>query len=110
MAGLPAIKTLDQYDYDFAVGAPKKQIDELASLRFIDRGEQLPPGVQGSLLEDAVDEDLVEIEAQLAALTPRPIGRPNPRSSPSAQHCPRSCPASRSATNRTMPIAPAVAD
>lgn len=49
MAGLPAIKTLDQYDYDFAVGAPKKQIDELASLRFIDRGENVvllgPSGV-----------------------------------------------------------------
>jgi len=39
MAGFPAIKTLDQYDYSFAVGAPKKQLDELASLRFIDRGE-----------------------------------------------------------------------
>jgi DNA replication protein DnaC len=49
MAGLPAIKTLDQYDYDFAVGAPKKQIDELASLGFIDRGENVvllgPSGV-----------------------------------------------------------------
>lgn len=39
MAGFPTIKTLDQYDYSFAVGAPKKQIDELASLRFIERGE-----------------------------------------------------------------------
>lgn len=49
MAGFPAIKTLDQYDYDFAVGAPKKQLDELASLRFIDRGENVvllgPSGV-----------------------------------------------------------------
>jgi len=49
MAGLPAIKTLDQYDYSFAVGAPKKQIDELASLSFIDRGENIvllgPSGV-----------------------------------------------------------------
>jgi DNA replication protein DnaC len=39
MAGFPAIKTLDDYDYSFAVGAPKKMIDELATLRFIDRGE-----------------------------------------------------------------------
>lgn len=49
MAGFPSIKTLDQYDYGFAVGAPKKQIDELASLRFIDRGENVvllgPSGV-----------------------------------------------------------------
>jgi len=39
MAGFPAIKTLDEYDYDFAVGAPRVQIDELATLRFIERGE-----------------------------------------------------------------------
>jgi len=39
MAGFPTIKTLDDYDYGFAVGAPKKVIEELATLRFIDRGE-----------------------------------------------------------------------
>lgn len=31
MAGFPAIKTLDDYDYSFAVGAPRKAIDELAT-------------------------------------------------------------------------------
>ena len=36
MAGFPAIKTLDDYDYSFAVGAPRKTI-ELATLRFIER-------------------------------------------------------------------------
>jgi DNA replication protein DnaC len=39
MAGFPAIKTLDDYDYEFAVGTPRAQIDELATLRFIERGE-----------------------------------------------------------------------
>jgi DNA replication protein DnaC len=39
MAGFPAIKTLDDYDYSFAVGAPQKQINELATLRFIERSE-----------------------------------------------------------------------
>ena len=39
MAGFPTIKTLDAYDYGFAVGAPKKTIDELATLRFVERGE-----------------------------------------------------------------------
>lgn len=39
MAGFPAIKTLDANDYGFAVGAPKKLIEELASLRFVDRCE-----------------------------------------------------------------------
>lgn len=37
MAGFPTIKTLDDYDYSFAVGAPKKVIEELATLRFVDR-------------------------------------------------------------------------
>lgn len=39
MAGFPTIKTLDAYDYGFAVGAPKKTIDELATLRFVERSE-----------------------------------------------------------------------
>ncbi len=54
------------------------EIAALRRLRFGKRGEQLPPGVQGSLLEEAVDEDLVEIEAQLAALNPKvdPINAP----------------------------------
>ena len=47
------------------------EIAMLRRFRFGKRGEQLPPGVQGSLLEDAVDEDLTEIEAQLAALNPK---------------------------------------
>lgn len=49
MARFPAIKTLDQYDYSFAMGAPSKQIEELATLRFIERGENVvllgPSGV-----------------------------------------------------------------
>ena len=39
MAGYPAIKTLADYDYSFAVGAPKKLIEELATLRFVDQCE-----------------------------------------------------------------------
>lgn len=54
------------------------EIAMLRRFRFGKRGEQLPPGVQGSLLEEAVDEDLTEIEAQLAALNPaaHPIAEP----------------------------------
>ena len=49
VAGFPAIKTLDQYDFSFATGAPRKQIMELASLAFIERAENVvflgPSGV-----------------------------------------------------------------
>jgi DNA replication protein DnaC len=49
MAGFPAIKRLEQYDFQFAVGAPKALIQELASLAFIERGENVvligPSGV-----------------------------------------------------------------
>jgi DNA replication protein DnaC len=33
IAGFPAIKTLDQYDFNFATGAPRKQIMELSARR-----------------------------------------------------------------------------
>ena len=49
MAGFPALKLLDDYDFKFAVGAPKKQIQALASLAFIERKENVvllgPSGV-----------------------------------------------------------------
>lgn len=47
------------------------EIAMLRRFRFGKRGEQLPPGAQGSLLEEAVDEDLAEIEAQLQGLAPK---------------------------------------
>ncbi|MGB5225791.1 MAG: IS21-like element helper ATPase IstB [Arenicellales bacterium] len=49
MAGFPSIKQLPDYDFKFAVGAPKKQIEALASLTFIHRKENIvllgPSGV-----------------------------------------------------------------
>ncbi len=49
MAGFPATKQLGDYDFKFAVGAPKKQIEALASLSFIQRKENIvllgPSGV-----------------------------------------------------------------
>jgi DNA replication protein DnaC len=49
IAGFPSIKTLDQYDFAFATGAPRKQIMELASLAFVERSENVvflgPSGV-----------------------------------------------------------------
>ncbi|MGV3346954.1 IS21-like element helper ATPase IstB [Bordetella sp. LUAb4] len=58
MAGFPTIKTLDDYDYGFAVGAPKKIIDELATLRFVDRSQNAvllgPSGVGKTHLAIAI--------------------------------------------------------
>ena len=49
VAGFPAIKTLDGYDFAFATGAPRKQLLELASLAFVERAENVvllgPSGV-----------------------------------------------------------------
>jgi len=49
IAGFPAIKTLEQYDFGFATGAPKSLINELTSLAFIERAENVvllgPSGV-----------------------------------------------------------------
>jgi DNA replication protein DnaC len=49
IACFPAVKTLDQYDFTFATGAPRKQIMELASLAFVERAENVvflgPSGV-----------------------------------------------------------------
>jgi len=41
LAGFPAIKTLDGFDFALASGVPKAQIQELASLAFIERSENV---------------------------------------------------------------------
>jgi DNA replication protein DnaC len=40
-AGFPAIKTLEAYDFAFATGAPRQQIQELAALGFVERAENV---------------------------------------------------------------------
>ncbi|WP_188109464.1 ATP-binding protein, partial [Sulfurimonas indica] len=39
LAGFPAVKTLEQFDYTFSVGVNRKQIEELSTLGFIKRYE-----------------------------------------------------------------------
>src|SRR5665647_1250657 len=49
LAGFPAIKTLDDFDYEFAQGVKRSQIEELAGLGFVERNENVvligPSGV-----------------------------------------------------------------
>ena len=58
MAGFPVIKTLDDYDFKFATTAPKRQIEQLASLNFVARRENLvflgPSGVGKTHLAIAI--------------------------------------------------------
>jgi DNA replication protein DnaC len=48
-ASLPSVKTLEQYDFSFAAGTPRAHVNELASLVFIERAENIvllgPSGV-----------------------------------------------------------------
>lgn len=58
IATLPAVKTIEQYDFAFASGAPRAQIQELAALSFIERAENVvflgPSGVGKSHLAQAL--------------------------------------------------------
>ena len=41
MAGFPTIKTLEQFDFDFTVGVNRRQIEELSTLEFIKKKENI---------------------------------------------------------------------
>ena len=49
MSGFPIKKTLDDFDFSFQPSTDKRQIDELATMRFLENGENVvflgPPGV-----------------------------------------------------------------
>ena len=40
-AGFPSIKTLEQYDFEFATGAPKPLVTELSNLSFVERAQNV---------------------------------------------------------------------
>lgn len=41
MAGFPAVKTLESYDFKFATSGPKLQIEQLAALSFVARKDNV---------------------------------------------------------------------
>lgn len=41
MAGFPTIKTLEQFDFNFTVGVNRRQIEELSTLEFVKRKENI---------------------------------------------------------------------
>lgn len=49
LAGFPSIKTLEDFDFDFASGVPRQTVQNLAGLSFLERGENVvfvgPSGV-----------------------------------------------------------------
>ena len=59
LAGFPAIKTLDEFDFEFALGVPKALVLELGSLAFVERAENVvllgPSGVGKTHLAVALD-------------------------------------------------------
>jgi DNA replication protein DnaC len=58
MSGFPIKKTPDDFDFSFRPSIDKKQIDELAAMRFLENGENVvflgPPGVGKTHLASAL--------------------------------------------------------
>ena len=62
MSGFPIKKTLDDFDFSFQPSIDKRQIDELATMRFLENGENVvflgPPGVGKTQIMEQVETDL----------------------------------------------------
>ena len=64
MAGFPALKTLDDFDFEFAAGVAKPVVNQLATLAFIERQENLvllgPSGVGKTHIATAIGYKAVQ--------------------------------------------------
>ena len=58
MSGVPIKKGLDEFDFSFQPSVDKRQIDELATMRFVENAENIvflgPPGVGKTHLANAL--------------------------------------------------------
>ena len=73
MSGFPIRKTLDDFDFSFQPSIDKRQIDELATMRFLENGENVvflgPPGVGKTHLASALGLWLLSIASPLTTST-----------------------------------------
>ncbi len=64
MAGFPSLKTLDEFDFRFASGVPKTLVNQLATLAFIERLENVvllgPSGVGKTHIASAIGYQAVQ--------------------------------------------------
>lgn len=64
MAGFPSLKTLDEFDFEFAKGVPKSVVNQLATLAFIERKENVvllgPSGVGKTHIASALGYKAVQ--------------------------------------------------
>ena len=73
MAGFPAKKTIDSFDFKLATGVPKKAIQELANLNFIERAENVvllgPSGIGKSHIAIALGLKAIEAKKKTRFIT-----------------------------------------
>lgn len=73
LSGLPSIKTLEDYDFSFASGAPKAQMIKLSGLSFIERAENVillgPSGVGKTHLAIALAYKALEKNSKTRFIT-----------------------------------------
>lgn len=78
LASLPAVKTLEQFDFSFASGVPRAQVTELTSLAFIElKKARLDPDAPGSARSRSTSAASASWPTRCPNCSPRPRRRPS---------------------------------